>query len=29
VRQSNRDRNVSHAALTQSVRLKHPHLLMG
>jgi len=29
VRQGNRDRDVSHAALTQSVRLKHPHLLMG
>lgn len=28
VRQGNRDRDVSHAALTQSVRLKHPHLLM-
>jgi len=29
VRQSNRDHDVSHAALTQSVRLKHPHLSMG
>ena len=29
VRQGNRDRDVSHAALTKSVRLKHPHLLMG
>ncbi|CAM3702823.1 glutamine amidotransferase-related protein [Rahnella victoriana] len=29
VRQSNRDRDISHAALTKSVRLKHPHLLMG
>lgn len=29
VRQGNRDRDISHAALTKSVRLKHPHLLMG
>ncbi|MBU9826083.1 glutamine amidotransferase-related protein [Rahnella perminowiae] len=29
VRQCNRDRDVSHAALTKSVRLKHPHRLMG
>lgn len=29
VRQSNRERDVSHDALTKSVRLKHPHFLMG
>lgn len=29
VRQSNRERDVSHDALTKSVRLKHPYSLMG
>lgn len=29
VRQSNREREVSHEALTKSVRLKHPYFLMG
>ncbi|MFU2316192.1 glutamine amidotransferase-related protein [Rahnella sp. PCH160] len=29
VRLSNRDREVSHSALTKSVRLRHPHLSMG
>ncbi|MBF7996022.1 glutamine amidotransferase-related protein [Rahnella laticis] len=29
VRQSNRDHDISHSALTKSVRLRHPHLSMG
>ncbi|MDR3432203.1 MAG: gamma-glutamyl-gamma-aminobutyrate hydrolase family protein [Rouxiella aceris] len=29
VRQINKDRDISHPALTRSVRLKHPHFLMG
>lgn len=29
MRQTNRERDVSHDAFTKSVRLKHPHFLMG
>jgi len=29
VRQSNRECDVSHAALTQSVRIRHPHFSLG